>query len=69
MDILIFKTTLTRRRLNALHRPLSDLLKGARWNVDWEDCDRVLRIETDKLSATTVETYLRTEGVHCEELM
>lgn len=68
MDVLIFKTNLTRRRLNALHRSLSDLLKGARWNVDWEDCDRVLRIETNEIPAMTIETYLRTEGVQCEEL-
>lgn len=68
MDVLIFRTNLTRRRLNALHQPLSDLLKGARWTIDWEDCDRVLRIETNEIAATTVETCLRTVGVYCEEL-
>lgn len=69
MDILVFRTNLTRHRLDALHEPLSNLLDGARWTVDWEDCDRVLRIEADTRLAATVETYLRAEGIACEELV
>lgn len=69
MGILVFRTNLTRRRLQSLHQPLSNLLNGARWTVDWEDRDRVLRIEADTRLADTVETYLRAEGVTCEELL
>lgn len=68
MEVFVFKTNLTRRRLNTLQRPLSTLVNGARWTVDWEDCDRVLRIESDALHPAAVETYLRAQGVECEEL-
>ena len=69
-NVLVFKTSVNeemdinklRPVLNALTPP-TDL-----WNFDLEDCDNILRIETQNLTATAVLDSLHSLGYLCEEL-
>lgn len=69
MDILIFKTNLHNPELVNQARPVLQNLPGIhRWNVDVQDCDNILRIEAQQLSARAVESTLQDAGYYCEEL-
>ena len=41
---------------------------GETWNIDLEDCDRILRVEATTLQAAAVIHHLRRAGFWCEEL-
>ena len=69
MEVLVFKTDLKNfvhaRKLYPLLKAIKGILK---WNVDWEDNDRILRLETVNISPRYVETVLQQAGVSCREL-
>lgn len=68
MTVLVFKTNLIPSDLGRLLCPKPHWLTGVRWSIDWEDCDRVLRIEAPTVPAATIEDDLRGKGIDCEEL-
>jgi len=69
MEVLVFKTNLTNtKRINDVEPYLDTHPHIHRWNVDLNDCDNVLRIETNKLAAKEVENILLSAGYYCEEL-
>lgn len=69
MDILVFKTNLENPELINRAGPLLQNIRGInRWNVDMNDCDNVLRIESTELSPRSVENILQNAGYYCEEL-
>lgn len=68
MTILVFKTNLTPDKLSWLLEPMPHWLIDVHWNIDWEDCDRVFRVEAPTVAATTIEDDLRAKGIECEEL-
>lgn len=69
MDILIFKTDLHSPEIVNVAGTLIQGIDGIRkWNVDMQDCDNVLRIESTGLTAKQVEYILRNAGYFCEEL-
>lgn len=69
MEILVFKTNIEDavqvRKLSPHLKNIEGILK---WNVDLHDCDKVLRIESDNLSAHSVVAILEHAGYHCSEL-
>ncbi len=69
MDVLVFKTELHSAELVSKASPVIHSIRGIRkWNVDLQDCDRVLRIECFDLTAREVENALQGAGYFCEEL-
>jgi hypothetical protein len=69
MEILVFKTNLESFKQTLKLYPLLKTIKGIlNWNVDLEDTDKILRLETAGLSATLVEQVLQTAGFYCREL-
>ena len=69
MEVLVFKTNLRfKKQINAVTPHINNLHGIARWNVDLDDIDRVLRIESDNLSPRKVEATLQQAGYFCEEL-
>lgn len=45
--VYVFKTTVdTQSKLERATRTLEQLLPNTQWNFDLEDCDNILRIET-----------------------
>lgn len=69
MEVLVFKTNLRlKKHISAVTPHINNLQGIARWNVDLDDVDKVLRIESDSLNPRTVETTLQQAGYLCEEL-
>lgn len=69
MNVLIFKTTVTRRReVDRVQNLLTAVPAVTNWNFDLEDCDKILRIESNDLSPRYIEAMLQNVGIGCEEL-
>jgi hypothetical protein len=69
MKVLVFKTNLRfKKQINAVTPHLNNLQGVARWNVDLDDKDKVLRIESVDLCPRSVEATLQQAGYFCEEL-
>lgn len=68
--VLVFKTSVSKKKdIRHLKPVLNELLpKGDFWNFDLEDCDNILRVETNSLHPTLVLNALHTMGYVCEEL-
>ena len=67
-NILLFKTNFV---TEADKDVLSDLLKKAgvnNWHIDCEDCDKVLRIVSEKLQHQTIIKLINDNGYECCEL-
>jgi hypothetical protein len=66
MDVLVFVTSVyDRRAVNKVQPLLAALPALAQWNFDLDDCDHILRIESDDLCAREVESLLQTAGFNC----
>ena len=69
MNILVFKTNVEDvkqvRKLSPFIRNMEGVLK---WNIDLHDCDKILRIVTDVLSAQHIEAAIIQAGYDCKEL-
>jgi hypothetical protein len=69
MEILVFKTNLRyKKNVNQVMPRLNELKGLIKWNVDFHDKDKILRIVSDDLSPKLVEHTLKSEGYVCEEL-
>jgi hypothetical protein len=69
MEILVFKTNLTDiKRISDVESTLDIHPNIHKWNVDLHDCDNILRIVANDLSAKEVEQMLLNAGYYCEEL-
>lgn len=69
MEVLVFKTNLhDKNQITEVTPHINNLNGITRWNVDLDDIDKVLRIESENLCARTVETTLQQAGYLCEEL-
>lgn len=70
MPIFVFKTTvINRRQIKGLKSTLNQMAqKSEQWNFDLEDCDNILRVETQESSAEKFARALHIQGFQCEEL-
>lgn len=69
MEILVFKTNVSsKRKVNKVRSLLKSVPAIKQWNFDLEDCDKILRIETNNLRPAYVESLLQTAGFNCREL-
>lgn len=64
--IYIFKTSIsTKTELESVTSRINDLLPLAKWNFDLEDCDNILRIDSE----TDIRDYVLQNGIFdCIEL-
>lgn len=67
--IFVFKTSVkSKTEIRFLGSYLNTLLQEARWNFDLDDCDKILRIESQaEISDATIK-LLQTKGFECQEL-
>ena len=67
--IFVFKTSVkSKTEIRFLSSYLNTLLQEARWNFDLDDCDKILRIESQaEISDATIK-LLQTKGFECVEL-
>ena len=67
--ILVFKTNVTDPvQVDSLANTLDGINNIKEWNVDWEDCDHVLRVVCDCLAPAEVVNQMQRLGFNCEEL-
>ncbi len=70
MEILVFVTNVADLKAVSKIKPLLTAMPAIEdWNVDLDDCDRILRIvSNDHLCPRKVEATLQTAGFDCYEL-
>lgn len=68
MIISVFKTSIQEKDLPLLPSFLNNMKDLTRWNTDLEDCDNILRIESNKDIAEQIIRALTMQGITCEEL-
>lgn len=67
--IHVFKTSITTKKEARKLKPhLDKILPNGRWNLDLEDCDKILRIDTEEYVAVKVAELLNNHAFYCEEL-
>lgn len=68
-DVLVFKTNIFMDR--DIQR-VSDIMRGdtriLRWTIDKDDCDNVLRIESEQITPIEIKILINAAGYYCEEL-
>lgn len=66
--ISVFRTSvLTGKDIDQL-RPHLDKLPQNKWNFDLEDCDKILRIDSEREISQAIIRLLQEKGYNCEEL-
>lgn len=70
MTVHVFKTSVKRTgEVQKLRPSLNRLVeKNGCWNFDLEDCDNILRVESQSLDAPIISSLLQNNGFDCEEL-
>ena len=69
MQVLVLKTNIRYKKHLKEVAPLLDSQQNIfRWNVDLQDRDKVLRIESAALPINDVIQLIQNAGFHCEEL-
>lgn len=69
MEILVFKPNLSDSKRILDVGSYLDIHPGIhQWNVDLNDCDRVLRVVTKEIMPAEVESIVFKAGYFCEEL-
>lgn len=67
--IYVLKTSVkTKRQCRLLRTHLNEILPEGNWNFDLEDCDNILRIESNKNILNHIIQLLNNFGYLCEEL-
>lgn len=67
--ILIYQTSVnTKRKIKSLTPFLNNLLQISNWNFDLDDCDNILRIESNKNISEQIIELLDKKGFKCIEL-
>ena len=68
--IYVFKTSVkTKKDVRKLKSSLNKLLRDAIWNFDLEDCDKILRIDSQIQISSAVVKSVQSIGFYCEELI
>lgn len=69
--VLVFKTSVKEHDEVKQLRPLLNKLicQNGKWNFDLEDCDNILRVETQQLKPMHISATLQQLGFYCEELI
>ena len=67
--IFVFKTSVkSNMQVNKLKPHIDNLLPIAKWNFDLEDCDKILRIDSEENIVLEITTLLNIHKFSCEEL-
>ena len=67
--IYVFKTSVrNKKHIRRLSPFLNNLLQQSKWNLDLEDCDKILRIDSEENIVGEITDLLNTHKFYCEEL-
>ncbi|WP_337043499.1 hypothetical protein [Emticicia sp. 17c] len=69
MQILILKTNIRSLEMKeSIASVLNQIPQLKRWSVDYQDCDGVLRAETETMFQENLIELIKKQGFECEEL-
>jgi hypothetical protein len=69
IQVLVFKTNLANNRhIKKIESSLNLHPHIQEWNVDLHDCDKILRIVTEKIHPSEIEKIVFNAGYSCKEL-
>ena len=69
MPVLVFKTSVKYKyQVKHLAFALDSLIREGTWNFDLDDCDNILRVETESISGAEVISLMKQLGHNCEDL-
>ncbi len=69
IQILVFKTNIVNNRhIKKIEPGLNLHPQIKEWNVDLQDCDKVLRVVTEKIHPSEIENIVLNAGYACQEL-
>ncbi len=68
MNVYVFKTSLQKRDVKFVKPFLEKYLPFTKWNIDFKDSDRILRIESQKDISAIVCNGINELGFLCSEL-
>ena len=67
--IYVFKTSVkTRIQVEKLKPHMNNMLLNQKWNFDLDDCDKILRIDSEENIVLKVIDLLNIHRFSCEEL-
>jgi hypothetical protein len=68
-EVLVFKTNISSDSdVGKVSRVLTAESNIARWTIDRDDIDKVLRVECDQLQPEAIAKLVHVAGFECEEL-
>lgn len=68
MVVSVFKTNAQKNDVYKLHKTFSAIRCIYEWNIDFEDCDKVLRIESKYTISKLVIKQAASVGITCQEM-
>lgn len=68
--VFVFKTSISKNsHIKKVSPLLNNLIaKNGYWNFDLEDCDNILRVESQSIASDSICNVLNDHGFLCEEL-
>lgn len=67
--IYVFKTSVkTKREVNELKPHINTILPPEKWNFDLEDCDNILRVDSEEHLVLKIKDLLTIHKFDCVEL-
>jgi hypothetical protein len=67
--IYVFKTSVkTKTQVKKLKPHINIILSNEKWSFDLEDCDKVLRIDSEENIVLKIRDLLNIHKFYCEEL-
>lgn len=67
--IYVFKTSVkTKIQAKRIQPHIEKILPKAKWNFDLEDCDKILRIDSEEEISLPIINLLKNHNFECEEL-
>ena len=67
--IYVFKTSVkTKSQVKKLQPHINKVVPNKKWNFDLEDCDKILRIDSEENIVLKITGLLNIHRFHCEEL-
>jgi hypothetical protein len=67
--IYVFKTSVkSKKQAKKLKLHIDKTLPNAKWNFDLEDCDKILRIDSEENIIFPIINLLKNHNFDCEEL-
>ncbi len=67
--VLVFKTNVNSSlKVKRITPKLNSLFPNSKWNFDLEDCDRILRFESDHNVMKEIILLMKILGFECEAL-